>query len=221
MKKPILAAIAVFSLIAVLFAQETSEGTLTDAAIKALTADDNYESKLLLLKYAEVIMTNDQQAALETLSELASDGVLTVAHSKGRQMNDFSDIRMGACVLLGRIPTTESKDILIRTLYADTNVTVLTAAVRSLVAIGMNDNDDVIIAIIQTQYKNAMLYQTMPSNQLALVTLDAYEKLAPSVQNKTNMIQSLFSISTNYHYSNATRRRATQMLRSIIGIPLR
>jgi hypothetical protein len=82
----------------------------------------------------------------------------------------------------------------------------------------MNDNDDVISAIIQTQYTNATLYQTMPSNQLALVTLDAYEKLAPLVQHKANMIQSLFSISTNYHYSNATRKQANAMLKSIISL---
>jgi HEAT repeat protein len=216
MKKTICAAIAVFSLCSIVFAQQTPDDTLADAAVKALTADDDYGSKQLLLDYAEFIITSDQSAALKTLSELVSDGVLNVSHTQGRQPTDFSDIRMGACVLLGRIPTAESKNILIRTLYSDTNVTVLTAAIRSLTAIGMNDNDDVITAIIQTQYTNAMLYQTRPSNPLALVTLDSYEKFAPSVQYKSAMIQSLFSMCTNYHYSNETRRRANTMLKSII-----
>jgi hypothetical protein len=218
MKKTICAVIAVFSLITILFAQETPEETLADVAIKALIDADDYDSKLLLLDYVEFMLANDPQgtSVLGTLSALAGDGVLTLSHTKGRQMNNFSDVRTRACELLGKISSAGAKNILIRTLYSESDVTVLTAAIRSLVAIGMNDNDDVISAIIQTQRVNAALYQTRPSDRLALETLNSYEKLAPSVQHKADMIQSLFSICTNYHYTVTTRRRANAMLKSII-----
>jgi hypothetical protein len=218
MKKTLFTAIALFSLTTLLFAQKSSEETLADVAIHALIETDDYGSKLLLLEYVEYMLVSDPQgtSVMDTLTHLAGEGVWTVSYAKGKPLNDFADIRERACALLGKIPTAAAKNVLIRTLYADTNVQVLTTAIRSLTAIGMNTNDDVITAIIKTQHTNAVLYQTRPSDRLALESLSSYEKLAPTVNNKAQMIQSLFSMCTNYHYSITTRKRANALLRSII-----
>jgi HEAT repeat protein len=223
MKKTLFTVIVVFSVASVSFLQVRTGGTLADAAVSVLIEADDYDSKRLLLEYVEFTLANDPtgKSVMETLSRLVGDSVWTLSQAKGRLLNDYADIRERACTVLGRIATEESKNILLRSLHTEKNVQVLTSAIRSLTAIcsqnmELNDNDDVITAIIQVQHTNAVLYQTRPSDRLALESLASYEKLATSVQNKNAMIQSLFSMCTNYHYSINTRKRANAMLRSII-----
>ena len=51
-----------------------------------------------------------------------------------------------------------------------------------------------------------------PTSSLALEILNAYEKLAPNVQDKGPMIQSISEIRTNYRYATPVRTRATELL---------
>ena len=89
---------------------------------------------------------------------------------------------------------------------------VITAAVRSLGEIGLNDNDDVVNTIAWANKKNAVLN---PTSSLALEVLIAYEKIADKVQDKGSMIQSVGQIATNYHYVKPVRDRALNLLKKL------
>ena len=89
---------------------------------------------------------------------------------------------------------------------------VITAAVRSLGDIGMNENDDVVNTIAWANKKNAVLN---PTSSLALEVLIAYEKLADTVEDKSAMIQSVGQIATNYHYVKPVRERALKLLKKL------
>ena len=136
------------------------------------------------------------------------------SRTNGRIMNNFPDIRAKACDLLGEIPTVESKNMLVSIATEDKEPMVVTAAIRSLGNIGMNDNDEVVNMIEFVHKKYAALN---PTSSLALEVLNAYEKLAPTVQNKNEMIQSISSIGTNYKYVRPVRQKALQLLKSIQG----
>ena len=86
---------------------------------------------------------------------------------------------------------------------------VITAAVRSLGEIGLNDNDDVVNTIGWAVRKNQILN---PTSSLALEVLIAYEKIADKVQNKSDMIQTVGSIASNYNYVTPVRKRALALL---------
>ena len=91
---------------------------------------------------------------------------------------------------------------------------VVTAAIRSLGNIGINDNDEVVNMIEFVHKRYAALN---PTSSLALEILNAYEKLAPNVQDKGPMIQSISEIRTNYRYATPVRTRATELLKSLQG----
>ena len=78
----------------------------------------------------------------------------------------------------------------------------------------MNDNDEVVSMIEFVHKRYAALN---PTSSLALEVLNAYEKLAPTVQNKNEMIQSITSIGTNYKYVRPVREKALNLLKSIRG----
>ena len=78
----------------------------------------------------------------------------------------------------------------------------------------MNNNDEVVNMVEFVHKKYAPLN---PTSSLALEVLNAYEKLAPTVQNKNEMIQSISSIGTNYKYVRPVRQKALQLLKSIQG----
>ncbi len=91
---------------------------------------------------------------------------------------------------------------------------VLSAAIRSLTDIGINNNDEVISTIAWTARKFDIIN---PTSSLALDILNAYEKLAPTVENKTEMVQSIASIATNYAYVTPVRNRAYEVLKKVTG----
>ena len=91
---------------------------------------------------------------------------------------------------------------------------VITAAVRSLGEIGLNDNDEVSETIAWAQKKNAVLN---PTSSLALEVLIAYEKIADKVENKGPMIQAVGQIATNYRYVTPVRTRAHDLLKTLQG----
>ena len=149
---------------------------------------------------------------LVALDRLAGEGVNTQSRQSGRLMNNYPDIRAKACDLLGKVPSEESKTTLKKIALEDNEPMVITAAVRSLGEIGMNNNDDVITTIAWANKKNAVLN---PTSSLALEVLIAYEKIADKVQDKSAMIQSVGQIATNYHYVKPVRERALALLKKL------
>lgn len=185
-----------------------------DVIIGELAASDDYDNKNVALQYLEEAIGDGRSSPEMTaaLSSLAGEGIKKQSRTNGRIMNNFPDIRAKACDLLGEIPTVESKNTLISIATEDKEPMVVTAAIRALGNIGMNDDDEVVNMIEFVHKRYAALN---PTSSLALEVLNAYEKLAPTVQNKNEMIQSIASIGTNYKYVKPVRDKALKLLKSI------
>lgn len=195
-------------------AEESYLSTVEDVVITELANSDERDNKLVALQYLENAVeegrvTPDMMVALD---HLAGEGINTQSRQSGRLMNNYPDIRAKACDLLAKVPSEESKTTLKNIALADNEPMVITAAVRSLGEIGMNDNDDVVNTIAWANKKNAVLN---PTSSLALEVLIAYEKIADKVQDKSSMIQSVGQIATNYHYVKPVRDRALQLLKTL------
>ncbi len=197
-------------------AESSYLSSVEDVVITELANSDERDNKLVALQYLEDAV-NDGRATpdmMVALDSLAGEGIKSQSRTKGRLVNNYPDIRAKACELLGKVPTEESKQSLKKVALEDNEPMVITAAIRSLGDVGMNDNDEVTKTIAWAQKKNAVLN---PTSSLALEVLIAYEKLAGSVQDKAEMIQSVGAIATDYHYVKPVRDRALALLKTLQG----
>lgn len=196
--------------------EEEYMSSAEDAIIAELASSEDYDNKLVALSYLKDAVEGGRTSpeVVASLSRLAGEGVKTAARTSGRLMNNFPDIRAQACDLLGEVHTEESKNTLVSIAVEDKEPMVVSAAIRSLGNIGMNDNDEVINMIEFIHKRYAALN---PTSSLALEVLNAYEKLADSVQDKGAMIQSISEIRTNYRYATPVRTKATELLKSLQG----
>lgn len=188
--------------------------SVEDVVITELANSDERDNKLVALQYLEAAV-NDGRATpdmINSLDHLAGEGISSESRTNGRIINNFPDIRAKACDILANVKTEESKNALVKVALADNEPMVITAAVRSLGEIGINDQDEVVDTIAWANKKNAVLN---PTSSLALEVLIAYEKLADTVQNKSAMIQSVGQIATNYHYVTPVRTRALELLKKL------
>lgn len=195
-------------------AEEDYLSTVEDVVITELANSDERDNKLVALQYLENAVEEGRVSPdmMIALDHLAGEGINTQSRQSGRLVNNYPDIRAKACDLLGKVPSEESKTTLKNIALADNEPMVITAAVRSLGDIGMNDNDDVVNTIAWANKKNAVLN---PTSSLALEVLIAYEKIADKVQDKGSMIQSVGQIATNYHYVKPVRDRALALLKTL------
>ena len=219
LKKVACTACCAFLLSFSLSAEETSAeqeymSTVEDVVITELANSDERDNKLVALQYLENAVEdgNVSPDMMVALDHLAGEGINTQSREKNRLVNNYPDIRAKACDLLGKVPTEQSKNTLKNTALADNEPMVITAAIRSLGEIGMNDNDDVVNTIAWANKKNAVLN---PTSSLALEVLIAYEKIADKVEDKSAMIQSVGQIATNYHYVKPVRDRALALLKTL------
>jgi hypothetical protein len=196
--------------------EEAYLNSVEGVIIKGLAEAEGRDSKQVALQYIENAIssgrkTEDIQASLDSL---ASEGVKSVIRENGRMMNNYPDIRMKACELLGQMGTTQAKDTLIAVMYAENEPSVIVAAVKSLGQLGFNDNDEVVEMINWITRKFDIIY---PTSSLALEVLNTYEVIAPNVKNKTGMIESIVRIANNYNYVTPVRNRAFQVLKQVSG----
>ncbi|MBP5157607.1 MAG: HEAT repeat domain-containing protein [Treponema sp.] len=194
--------------------EELYLSNVQDVIITELAHSQDYDNKLVALQYLEEsvkdgTVTEEQRAAMQSL---AGEGVTTKARTNGRLVNNFPDIRAKACDLLGKVPSKESKDTLLTITTEDAEPMVVSAAVRSLGEIGMNDNDEVLAAIEFIQHKYAALN---PTSSLAFDILSAYEKLAPKAIDRNALIQSISEIAANYRFATPVRLKALSLLRDL------
>lgn len=185
-----------------------------DVIITELATSDDYDNKFIALQYLESAISEGRTSPemVKALDGLAGEGVKKLARTNGRLSNNYPDIRAKACDLLGEIPTEESKNTLVGIANEDKEPMVVTAAIRSLGNIGINDNDEVVQMIEFVQRKYAAVN---PTSSLALEILNAYEKLAPTVQDRNAMIQSIGEIATNYKYVTPVRTRARDLMKKL------
>ncbi|MCH5291417.1 MAG: HEAT repeat domain-containing protein [Treponema sp.] len=189
---------------------------MDDILISELALSDDYENKQTALAFLQSSIEDghispDMMAALTNLS---GEGISTKSTTKGRVMNNYPDVRRKACELLGKVKTEEAKKALVNITLTDNEPTVIAAAVHSLGDIGINNKDEVVKAIAWAQKKN---YALNPNSSLALEVLVAYEKLVDSVENKSDMIQSITAIAGNGKYNTAVRAKARDMIQKMQG----
>lgn len=199
--------------------EETSADTdylssVEDVVINELARSDERDNKMVALQYLEAAVEEgrvspDMMAALDSL---AGEGITTQSRTGGRLMNNFPDIRAKSCDLLAKVATEESKSTLLKVALGDNEPMVITAAVRSLGEIGLNDGDDVINTIAWISKKNAVVN---PTSSLALEIIIAYEKLYDKAEDKRDMIQALTQIATNYNFVTPVRTRALALIKTI------
>ncbi len=190
--------------------------SVEDVVITELANSEERDNKLVALQYLENAVNEGRATPdmMRALDSLAGEGITSQARTNGRLVNNFPDIRAKACDILANVKTEESKDTLVKIALADNEPMVITAAIRSLGEIGINNNDEVSETIAWAQKKNAVLN---PTSSLALEVLIAYEKIADSVENKGPMIQAVGQIATNYRYVTPVRTRALELLKKLQG----
>lgn len=188
--------------------------TVEDVVITELANSDERDNKLVALQYLETAI-NEGRATPDmarALDQLAGEGITSQSRTNGRLMNNYPDIRAKACDLLGKVGTEEAKDSLKKIALADNEPMVMTAAIRSLGDIGLNDKDEVTQTIAWANKRNRVLN---PTSSLALEVVIALEKLADSVEDKGPMVQELGYIATNFTYVTPVRTRALALLKKL------
>lgn len=196
--------------------EEAYLSSVEGVIIKELSQADGRDAKLVSLQYIDNAIesgrvTEDMQVALDSL---AKEGIGSVIREEGRTLNNFPDIRLRACQLLGRMGTVEAKDTLVAVMFSDNEPSVISAAVKSLGELGYNDEDEVVEMINWVTRKFDII---LPTSSLALEILNAYEKLASKVEDKSGMIESIIRIAGNYNYVTPVRNRAYEVLKSVSG----
>lgn len=196
--------------------EEAYLSSVEGVIMKELAQADGRDSKQVALQYIESAIesgrvTEDMQVSLNSL---AKEGIGSVVRENGRTLNNFPDIRMKACELLGKMGTVEAKDTLVAVMFADNEPSVITAAVKSLGDLGFNDGDEVVEIINWTTRKFDII---LPTSSLALEILNSYEKIASKVENKSGMIEAIVRIAGNYNYVTPVRNRAYEVLKSVSG----
>ena len=182
--------------------------------ILSLAASDEYDNKLVAMQFLESAVENGNTSEdiMKALNQLAGEGISKQSRTNGRLMNNYPDIRRRACLALGKIKTEQSKEYLVQVTLAENEPMVIAAAVNSLGEIGFNNNDEVVYAISFANRRNQILN---PTSSLAFEVLDAYEKLAPSTENKKIIVDSVAKIAADYHYVTPVRNKAVKLLKTI------
>ena len=182
--------------------------------IKELANSSGRDAKIVALQYIEDSLNAGRMSpeVFETLKSLAGEGVFTTVTENGRVTNNYPDIRIRACELLGRTGSADAVRTLVSVLYVDNEPSVITAAVKSLGDIGNNDGNEVINMINWIARKFDIV---LPTSSLAFEILNTYEKLAPLVEDKGEMLENIVRIASNYNYVTPVRTRAYEVLKIV------
>ena len=191
-------------------------------AISAMAKSDDLATKLEAVEYLRnaVESGNTSPQIIETLDQLAGEGITKQNRENGRIMNNFPQIRREACLILGEVPTVHSKNTLIQIAKEDKEPMVGAAAVRSLgdIALEIDRVDEAIDAISFFQKHNMVMN---PTSSYAMEVLFAYVKLIdhanPAMKKK--ILEDITSIYSNPNYHNGyVEIKAMQLLMEYSGI---
>lgn len=226
MKKILLVLLAVAVLVSGTFAQEVETITVEEAylnavegvVIKEMLNTEGRDSKFVALQYIENALENGRDSAdiQQALYSLATIGLSKTVREDGRLINNYPDVRMKACELLGKSKNPEAKSGLKQVMYMDNEPAVITAAVRALSEIGYAEDDRDSLEMIN--WINKKFDTVNPTSSLALEILNAYEKVASIVKDKTGLVEGVMRIASNYSYVTPVRNRAQEVLKAISGM---
>ena len=195
--------------------EEAYLNSMEGVILKEMITSEGRDSKLVALQVIEEAVDGGRMSPelQKALDSLATVGLSTVVRENGRVVNNYPDVRMRACRLLGKIKNEQAKDTLMKVMYTDNEPAVIMEAVKSLGELEFNANDEVVEMI---NFINRKFDIVNPTSSLALEILNAYEKLAPTVKNKQGMIDSIMRIANNYNYVTPVRSKARDVMRLIV-----
>ena len=196
--------------------EEAYLNSMEGVILKEMISSEGRDAKLVALQVIEEAIEGGRVSPelQKALDSLATVGLATVVRENGRVANNYPDVRMRACRLLGKVKNEQAKDTLMKVMYTDNEPSVIMEAVKSLGELGYNNNDEVVEMI---NFINRKFDIVNPTSSLAFEVLNAYEKIAPSVKNKQGMIDSIMRIANNYSYITPVRNKALEVLRSIMA----
>lgn len=194
--------------------EEEYLSTMEDTIVTELAKLPDRDNKELSLRYiADAVEGGSLSPVMQqTLADLAGEGITSESRTNGRLMNNFPDIRAKACDIMANVKTEESKNALKAIAISDNEPMVITAAIRSLGEVGINENDEVVTAIAWAHKRTAILN---PTSSLAFEVLEAYEKLKDTVKDNKVMVQSVAEIATNNRYVPVVREKARKLLQDL------
>lgn len=197
--------------------EEAYLNSIEGVIIKEMVSSEGRDTKLVALQYIQDAIEKGKvsQDIERALDSLATVGLSTVVYENGRAMNNYPDIRIKACELLGKMGTKEAMKTLVRVMYADNEPSVVTAAVHSVGELGFNDGDE---AVDMINWINRKFDIINPTSSLALEILNTYEKLLSKVENKKSMVDGIIRIASNYSYVTPVREKALSLLKSVTGV---
>jgi plasmid stability protein len=210
MKKRIIFCLASLMMVSVvtLSAQTASETLIMEKA-----QVESRESKKQALSYAKDAI--DKGVTSDGLRAVLEFLVLERTHNKttsGQAQPNYSDVRRDAATYLGKFASAQTKTILLKVLRGENEPLVLTAAVRSLTEIGINEGAETEVAIANAVIRFDLTQQ--PDNFLAMAALDAFETFSKANSGVLNhvSISAIIRIFENGLYAPPVRRRAEQLL---------
>lgn len=197
--------------------EEAYLNSIEGVIIKEMVSAEGRDTKLVALQYIQDAIEKGKvsQDIERALDSLATVGLSTVIYENGRAMNNYPDIRIKACELLGKMGTKDAMKTLVRVMYADNEPSVVTAAVHSIGELGFNDGDE---AVDMINWINRKFDVINPTSSLALEILNTYEKIASKVENKKPMVEGIIRIASNYSYVTPVREKALVLLKTVTGV---
>ena len=197
--------------------EEAYLNSIEGVIIKEMVTSEGRDTKLVALQYIQDAIEKGKvsQDIERALDSLATVGLSTVIYENGRAMNNYPDIRIKACELLGKMGTKDAMKTLVRVMYADNEPSVVTAAVHSIGELGFNDGDE---AVDMINWINRKFDVINPTSSLALEILNTYEKIASKVENKKPMVEGIVRIASNYSYVTPVREKALTLLKTVTGV---
>jgi hypothetical protein len=189
--------------------------------IREQARSSDRDGKQLALDYVQNLFDSggDKAQALSVLTQLSREGILDRTLSEGRIANNFPEVRMRSCELLGEIGTVDASKALIDIILNEKEPSVLTEAVRAVTKIGLTGYSagessyplDAVNFIFN--HYNAV----QPDNRFAYAVIQAAEVLIPQMGGssedykvKTNTLDILRRIIANHNYIPTTRAMARQ-----------
>lgn len=190
--------------------------------ISAMAKSEDLATKIEALDYLKnaVESGNTSPAIIDTIDQLAGEGITKQTRENGRLKNNFPQVRREACLILGKVPTVHSKNTLVQIAKEDLEPMVGAAAVQALgnIAKDIDCVDEAVNAISFFQKHN--MYMN-PTSSFAMEVLFAYEKLIDSSSPalKRQIIEDVADIYSNPNYHNGlVELKAREMLMEYSGM---
>lgn len=148
--------------------------------LREQVVNPEYETKRLALENLQQMLgdgklTTDSKDAINLLSYLSMEGSGRIVRENGRVINNYPDIRMLSCRILGEVGGEYAQIVLTDVVRFDSEPMVLAEAVYALGKIGNNDNNQLVQILADKVLRWSI---TKPDNNFAFATVLAFEKIA-------------------------------------------